>query len=31
MAIDLLLCRVESDVHDPGATLIHLTILRNFL
>ena len=31
MAIDLLRCRVESDVHHPGATLIHLTILRNFL
>ena len=31
MAIDLLRCRVESDVHHPGATLIHLAILRNFL
>ena len=30
VAIYLLLCRVESDVRHPGATLIHSTIpLRN--
>jgi len=31
MAIDLLRCRVDSDVHHPGAALLHLAILRNFL
>ena len=31
MAIDRLRCRVEGDVHHPGATLIYLTIPRNFL
>ena len=31
MAIDLPRCRVESDVYHPGGTLIHGTILRNFV
>ena len=31
MAIDLPRCRVESNVHHPGATLIHWAILLNFL